>query len=102
MKGVFVVSEYVTGTGQRLTNVHPDIDCKDRPCCIHHPSNHSMVSWPTHWRDDKEMMERICIHGIGHPDPDNIRLDSVHGCDGCCSRKVIQGEVIREDKGIDC
>jgi hypothetical protein len=39
-------------------------------------------------------MERICSHGVGHPDPDDIAfkfengLDDamgVHGCDGCCS-----------------
>jgi hypothetical protein len=33
-------------------------------------------------------MERICEHGIGHPDPDQIMRDEagwVHGCDGCCS-----------------
>lgn len=43
-------------------------------------------------------MERICPHGIGHPDPDDIafkrnrprfgedmaKADSIHGCDGCC------------------
>lgn len=33
-------------------------------------------------------MERICPHGIGHPDPDEINLDengrSVHGCCGIC------------------
>lgn len=34
------------------------------------------------------MMERMCPHGIGHPDPDEITLDVVHGCDGCC----IKGE----------
>ena len=35
-------------------------------------------------------MERICDHGIGHPDPDEFRIrngedDGIHGCDGCCS-----------------
>ena len=40
-------------------------------------------------------MERVCTHGIGHPDPDHIaflpkdkcRWESVHGCDGCCIDK---------------
>jgi hypothetical protein len=35
-------------------------------------------------------MERICPHGIGHPDPDDPAfknpIEGVHGCDGCCSR----------------
>jgi hypothetical protein len=41
-------------------------------------------------------MERICPHGVGHPDPDHLAfveerygtdeasVESVHGCDGCC------------------
>jgi hypothetical protein len=35
-------------------------------------------------------MERICEHGIGHPDPDDRRIRTGedmgdHGCDGCCT-----------------
>jgi hypothetical protein len=30
-------------------------------------------------------MERICSHGVGHPDPDEINTDKTHGCDGCCT-----------------
>jgi hypothetical protein len=42
-------------------------------------------------------MERKCTHGIGHPDPDEIRIingedDGVHGCDGCCIRFATQEE----------
>jgi hypothetical protein len=57
-----------------------------------------MVDWPTHWRDDRKLMERICKHGVGHPDPDDlahkkrIGLDvdtiSIHGCDGCCNENL--------------
>lgn len=52
------------------------------------------------WRADRQLMERVCDHGIGHPDPDHIKhvtriaryasvpvdVDGigVHGCDGCC------------------
>lgn len=55
-----------------------------------------MVGWPMYWRADRQLMERTCEHGIGHPDPDDIaykRLimsaevaaaEAVHGCDGCC------------------
>jgi hypothetical protein len=45
-------------------------------------------------REDKSfLIERICPHGIGHPDPDSARFIAkqegngaiwVHGCDGCC------------------
>lgn len=44
------------------------------------------------WRDDTKVMERICAHGVGHPDPDARAFAErqgdawfgVHGCDGCC------------------
>jgi hypothetical protein len=92
---------YITGTGQKL-KVHDEIKCKLRHCVIHNPSNHHMRDWPTHWRHDLQIMERICEHGIGHPDPDSLAyrksLDpkdtslGVHGCDGCCvppKRKIL-------------
>ena len=61
-------------------------------CVIHTPTKHHMVEWPTHWRDDRKLMERLCKHGVGHPDPDQVSYDltrgvrdsSLHGCDGCC------------------
>lgn len=76
--------------GQILIGVHaPDERCKER-CPIHNPSNHHMVKWEQNWRPDKRMIERICQHGIGHPDPDDINYDAVHGCDGCCMPKNIK------------
>lgn len=103
--------EYTTGTGQRLANVHHPTQCAGRHCAIHNPSEHVMDLFPTHWRGDHGLMERICPHGIGHPDPDdlayklmraeiqasqiddedersrilgNARCEGIHGCDGCC------------------
>lgn len=57
------------------------------PCAIHGPSDHHMATWRQHWRGDRGIIERICPHGVGHPDPDGIYADgdTVHGCDGCCS-----------------
>lgn len=90
------MSEYTTGTGQRLTNVHADTEDCAKGCTVHNPSGHAMREFPTHWRDDRGLMERICPHGVGHPDPDHIAFvervagkeaasaESVHGCDGCC------------------
>jgi hypothetical protein len=43
-----------------------------------------MKEWPQNWREDRGIMERICPHGIGHPDPDDPTTDKIHGCDGCC------------------
>lgn len=76
-----------------MTNVHDPARCEGRGCVIHHPSDHHMRSWPTHWRADRYLMERMCLHGVGHPDPDDVayqdsvmpeRAAGVHGCDGCC------------------
>jgi len=72
------------------------IDCTEFGCCIHNPTNHRMRSFQMNWRFDRGLMERVCSHGVGHPDPDHMnwyfrtygakkaRIESVHGCDGCC------------------
>jgi hypothetical protein len=72
--------------GQVLVGVHKKTDCLGEYCVIHNPSNHHMKEWPQNWRPDRQMMERICPHGVGHPDPDDISLDTMHGCDGCCQQ----------------
>lgn len=82
---------YMTGTGQSI-RVHTIFHCKSKHCAIHYPSQHRMAHFPTHWREDRYLMERICPHGIGHPDPDHLafvdpsgeKMEGVHGCDGCC------------------
>ena len=89
------MDSYITGTGQQLDNVHSPVECKGNHCVIHNPSNHHMVGWPTHWRHDRRLMERLCPCGIGHPDPDDINYyigkdgddhyRSIHGCCGHCS-----------------
>lgn len=67
-----------------------------------------MCDWPMVLRADLSppIYERLCVHGVGHPDPDSAawaqrtvqgdvdlywqreRSDGsfvwVHGCDGCC------------------
>ena len=81
-----------------LRNVHAIEQCAVREgyCPIHTPSDHHMRDWPCNWRMDTQVLERICPHGIGHPDPDaleyhrwasgkEIPWQSVHGCDGCCA-----------------
>jgi len=55
---------YFTGTGQ-VVAVHTSDQCEGNHCCIHSPSEHHMMNWPTNWRQDRMMMERICKHGIG-------------------------------------
>lgn len=82
-----------TDTGQLVWNVHPARRCEGRGCWVHHPSSHHMTEWPIHLRRDKGYLtvERICAHGVGHPDPDDVAFNaslgrhvSFHGCDGCC------------------
>jgi hypothetical protein len=80
------MTTYTTGTGQVLNNIHRKKDCRP-PCVIHCPTDHVMKDFPTHWRSDRGIMERICPHGVGHPDPDQGLLEEfewIHGCDGCC------------------
>lgn len=72
-----------------LLHVHEQDQCTGRPCCIHAPSDHPLNMAPLHWRGDRRIMERICTHGVGHPDPDDLKVQSswaeqVHGCCGCC------------------
>lgn len=75
-----------------LVNVHPPQRCAGRPCVVHNPSNHHMRGWRLNWRGDRGLMERLCPHGTGHPDPDDVAYQlsvgptavGVHTCDGCC------------------
>lgn len=67
---------------------HDEDKCAGRPCTIHNRSDHSMRGFHQQWRSDRKIMERICPHGVGHPDPDDHKMsdpyERVHGCDGCC------------------
>lgn len=76
-------------TTSYFSKMHSVDKCAGEFCTIHNRSDHSMRSFPQRWRGDRGIMERICTHGIGHPDPDDWRLNlgadsGTHGCDGCC------------------
>lgn len=77
-----------------FTTTHPAESCQTQSACpLHNPSDHHMRGWTVIWRDDIGVLERLCAHGIGHPDPDQVPhwIDTgrqhlgVHGCDGCCA-----------------
>lgn len=95
MKEFFSNEIWVGPDGTIFENVHPRETCEGRNCCLHNQSNHIMREWPLHWRNDARLMERLCPHGVGHPDPDDLAYGemmrpgsslarSIHGCDRCC------------------
>jgi hypothetical protein len=78
-------------TGQDLNVHNPDVCANDStPCVFHSPTEHKMRSWPMNIRETG-LIERMCPHGIGHPDPDSAAYFGdgwdIHGCDGCCFRE---------------
>jgi len=84
-------------TAGRTVRVHTENMCTGEACVIHNPSDHKMRDWPMQFRLDKgALVERACIHGVGHPDPDSVMYFLrakgagmaymwMHGCDGCCA-----------------
>lgn len=76
--------------GIDMVTVHGRDQCAGEWCTIHNPSPHHMREWPQLWRADRQIMERTCRHGYGHPDPDDVVVQTTrhggsHGCDGCCA-----------------
>ena len=81
--------------GEKWSNVHLKSACAGEHCVVHSPSDHNMVNWPRHLRETG-LVERMCEHGVGHPDPDSAKWMNenawegsrgswgMHGCDGCC------------------
>lgn len=68
-----------------LRNTHSPSFCYSKSrCTIHNRSNHHMRNLPQEWNGDENIMERLCIHGVGHTDPDEIPGFEIHNCDGCC------------------
>lgn len=83
---------FVMPDGSELWTHQAKVCVADPACVVHRPSNHHMRDMPMHWRSDRGQMERICEHGVGHPDPDDLAFHlskgrdymGVHGCCGCC------------------
>lgn len=96
MKPIPELETHQISDTQTLTDVHTAETCTP-PCPIHAPTAHHMRDWQLFWREDRRIFERICLHGQGHPDPDNMAhilrtrgatehmAESMHGCDGCCT-----------------
>lgn len=92
---------YPFGNGYWL-QTHGPIKCGNLPpkpgnaCVLHNPTDHHMREWTLIFRPDKQFLaERICEHGVGHPDPDSLARYlkngqdhmAIHGCDGCSPLK---------------
>lgn len=97
MRNFVIIGNHLVGDdGLVLSGIHDIRQCYKRSCVIHSPTKHRMSTWPLHYRGDRKIFERICEHGIGHPDPDQYDFwvdigrtaNKVHGCDGCCSEPV--------------
>lgn len=81
-------------TGRHFSVHKRTVDCDIDGCAIHNPSYHPLSDAKQYMRVDKGyLIERICDHGVGHPDPDSASFMAkngwgkgiwIHGCDGCC------------------
>lgn len=79
-----------TGRGVLLTHPREKCDGRGIPCCIHSPSDHHMRTWEMNWRGDTGVMERICPHGTGHPDPDHMAYVRSLTPDHLCIHDVLE------------
>src|SRR5882762_3100816 len=76
---------------------HPVSQCEGQTCVVHNPLDGPWRALWSLWRQDRGIVERICQHGTGHPDPSQFEhwraigqdWQSIHGCDGCCSDWLI-------------
>jgi len=80
-----------------LLSHEPDECMSPEACTIHNRTDHHMRSFKQFYRFGRGIMERICTHGVGHPDPDDYKIitgadDGAHGCDGCCIRFATEEE----------
>lgn len=94
--------EYTTSFNQKLTNVHDAGTCLKEYCTIHNWSDHPLKAAPQRWNETKGLMERVCKHGVSHPDADEIGLQygdrADHVCDGCCSEEVELNNELNESE----
>ena len=66
-----VMSEFTTGTGQKLVGVHAAYLCQGRNCVIHSPSEHEYSDWKTNF-GTLGCMERFGPNGERVIDPDDL------------------------------
>lgn len=92
--------DLITLLDGRVMQVHPPQACRGQTCCVHNPSEHPLRTAALTWNALTATMNRVCSHGLVHPDPDDIAFKErtlgpsdvwgygVHTCDGCCWPRV--------------
>lgn len=96
---MFLAQDPVTGfwtktedNNLNLVGIHNVYNCR-QPCPIHNSqSTHPLQAAPLYWNPNRAIIERVCSHGVHHPDYDsamyyysvNQTNENVHMCDGCC------------------
>lgn len=97
------IGESITLLNGETLKTHRKDACTGPPCVIHSPSDHPLKGAPLFWRPERMLMERVCEHGVHHPDPDDrshwerrigddpisrgfldLRIEH-EDCDGCCT-----------------
>jgi hypothetical protein len=84
---------------------HLEEDCTGEVCAFHKRTDHHMRKYKQFFRFGTGMMERVCSHGVGHPDPDDAKIvdgthDGTHECDACCIRFATEEEYQNKMKEI--
>ncbi|KRD43002.1 hypothetical protein ASE38_01570 [Cellulomonas sp. Root930] len=99
-RGPGPTSDEVSIKGGTLRTHGPAKCAADDFCPIHRPSPHPLATAPMAWRHDVALLERVCPHGVHHPDSDALEYArrthgtdigdrlAVHGCDGCCRKET--------------
>lgn len=90
---------YTTGVGQVIVT-HAQWSCIGDFCVVHRPMPGPWQDWPTRWRQDRGIMERVCPCGVGHPASEEYQWggDMEHGCCGVhtcwVDQDIIDGMII--------
>jgi len=85
-KRIELHEQHLLELGQMI-RTHRSEHCLGEFCAIHRQMPGPWAGWPRHWRDDRELLERICPCGVGHPVAEMYLIPQtpgrlVHGCCG--------------------
>lgn len=75
-----------------LKNVHDKDFCAGQICVMHNPINGDFRRLLLVWENNVKRYERVCEHGVTHPDPSQFAFWratgqeqlGTHPCDRCC------------------